>query len=150
MAASLRSAASQKGSEAEIAEMKRTLAEFKRVVRQMNDAGITLLAGTDIAGTRVPGFTLHDELALLVQSGLTPLQALQTATVNAARFLGRADACGTVEIGKRADLILLDADPLADIGNTRRISAVIVAARLYRRPDLDALLAEGERLARAN
>lgn len=83
-----------------------------------------------------PGFGLHDELRLLVEAGLTPLQVLQSATLNPARFLGRTDDLGTVEAGKLADLVLLDANPLEDIGNTRRIRAVVVDGRLLERPAL--------------
>ena len=80
-----------------------------------------------------PGFSLHDELELLVRSGLTPLEALRAATYNPAEFLGALDSLGTVTQGKVADLVLLDADPLADVRNTRRISAVIANGRLFDR-----------------
>jgi imidazolonepropionase-like amidohydrolase len=93
----------------------------------------------------VPGQSLHEELALLVEAGLTPLEALRTATVNPARVLGMADSLGTIEADKLADLVLLDANPLADITNTRRIRAVVANGRLYRRVDLDRLLAEVDR-----
>ncbi len=83
---------------------------------------------------------MHDELALLVKSGLTPIEALQSATRNAARYFGSADF-GTIEINKSADLVLLNADPLADIRNTQKIDAVILRGRFYSREDLDALLA---------
>jgi imidazolonepropionase-like amidohydrolase len=98
----------------------------------LKNAGVKLLAGTDMPQAFVyPGFSLHDELALLVQSGLTPLEALRTATYNPAEFLGALDSLGTVAQGKLADLVLLDADPLADIHNTRRISAVIANGRVF-------------------
>lgn len=100
--------------------------------RDLKIAGVKLLAGTDTPQAFVyPGFSLHDELGLLVRSGLTPLEALRTATYNPAEFLGALDSLGTVTTGKVADLVLLDADPLADIGNTRRISAVIANGRLF-------------------
>ena len=80
------------------------------------------MAGTDVSVIRLfPGFSLHDELALLVQAGLSPGAALKTATYNPAKFLGMLDRLGTVEKGKLADLILLDANPLEDIRNTRKI-----------------------------
>lgn len=92
----------------------------------LNKAGVVLLAGTDAPRAFIyPGFSLHEELALLVRSGLTPLEALRTATYNPANYLGALDSLGTVERGKIADLVLLDADPLKDIHNTTRISAVI-------------------------
>ncbi len=114
--------------------------------RLLNEAGIMLLAGTDVGiPTLVPGISLHQELRLLVEAGLTPLQALQTATLNPARVLGLAGSLGTIEPGKLADLVLLDANPLASIDNTRRIRAVVADGRLYRRADLDRLLAQPRR-----
>jgi hypothetical protein len=102
--------------------------------RDMKDAGVKLLAGTDMPQAFVyPGFSLHEELELLVRSGLTPLEALRAATYNPAEFLGALDSLGTVTQGKVADLVLLDADPLTDIRNTRRISAVIANGRLFDR-----------------
>jgi hypothetical protein len=100
--------------------------------RDLKGAGVKLLAGTDMPQAYVyPGFSLHDELALLVRSGLSPLEALRTATYNPAEYLGALDSLGTVSAGKIADLVLLDADPLVDISNTRRISAVIANGRLF-------------------
>ena len=105
-------------------------------------AGVPFLAGTDTAaGVHIfPGFSLHDELALFVRAGLTPMQALQTATRNPAEFLGRLSDLGTVEKGKIADLVLLDANPLEEIGNTRRIHAVVLAGRYFDRAALDQML----------
>lgn len=122
-------------------------AEFK-MVGDMNRAGVPILAGTDTAaGVRVyPGFSLHDELDLLVQAGLSPMQALQAATLNAGKYLGLADT-GTVEKGKRADLVLLDANPLEVIGNTRKIQAVVLAGRYFSRSALDGLLHQVEEAA---
>jgi imidazolonepropionase-like amidohydrolase len=134
----------------ELVQWKAKVAEYKLIVGQMNRAGVMLLAGSDIAGPRVPGFTLHEELALLVESGLTPLQALQTATLNPAMVLNKTADLGTIEPGKLADLVLLAADPLADIHNTQRIVAVVVNGKLLLRPDLDALLREGEEMAKKN
>jgi imidazolonepropionase-like amidohydrolase len=119
-------------------------AELK-MVGEMNRAGVPILAGTDTAaGVRVyPGFSLHEELELLVQAGLTPMEALQAATLNAGKYLGLADT-GTIEKGKRADLVLLDANPLEDIRNTRKIESVVLAGRYFSRADLDHLLREVE------
>ena len=116
-------------------------AELK-MVGEMKKAGVPILAGTDTAaGVRVyPGFSLHEELELLVQAGLTPMEALQAATLNAGKYLGLQDT-GTIEKGKRADLVLLDANPLADIKNTRKIQSVVLAGRYLSRVDLDRLLA---------
>jgi imidazolonepropionase-like amidohydrolase len=87
-----------------------------------------------------PGFSLHDELGLLVESGLTPLGALQAATLRPAEFLGRAGELGVVAPGKRADLVLLSADPLADIHNTTQIQAVWFQGKYFDRAVLDQLL----------
>lgn len=110
--------------------------------RLLHAAGVPLLAGTDAGNPFVvPGHALHHELAMLVEAGLSPLAALQAATLNPARFLGATDSLGTVAEGKVADLVLLDADPLVDIRNTRRIRAVIVNGRYFDRAALDAMLA---------
>lgn len=110
--------------------------------RELRDAGVRLLAGTDTPQPFVfPGFSLHDELGLLVKSGLTPLEALQTATINPAEFFGMQGALGTIEKGMIADLVLLDDNPLKDIANTRRINAVIANGRLFDRTALNKLLA---------
>jgi imidazolonepropionase-like amidohydrolase len=120
------------------------VAEFQR-------AGIGVLAGTDSPAflNVVPGFSLHDELALMVEGGLTPLQALQTATLNPARFLGKLDDLGTIEKGKLADLVILDANPLEDIHNTPKTNAVIAQGKLLNRSDLDRLMREAEEMAKA-
>jgi hypothetical protein len=115
-------------------ELDMTLAMFR--------AGVPFMAGTDTAaGVHIfPGFSLHDELALFVRAGLTPMQALQTATLNPAKFMGRLTDLGTVEQGKLADLVLLDASPLENIANTKRIRAVVLAGRYFDRADLDGML----------
>jgi hypothetical protein len=115
-------------------------------VRLLKEAGVLLLAGTDVGvPLQVPGISLHVELERLVEAGLTPLEALQTATLNPARVLDMTDSLGTVEAGKLADLVLLDADPLADIRNTQKIRAVVANGRLYRRVELNQLLAGSKR-----
>jgi imidazolonepropionase-like amidohydrolase len=121
-------------------------AQYRRIaalVAMLAEAGVSVLAGSDTPNPWViPGFGLHDELELLVKAGLTPLQALQSATLSPARFLHRTDELGTVGIGKLADVLVLDANPLEDITAIRRIRAVIADGRLYRRADLDRLLDE--------
>jgi imidazolonepropionase-like amidohydrolase len=116
-------------------------------VRALRDAGVPLLAGTDVGFLLIcPGSGLHDELEHLVEAGLTPWEALRAATSEAARYLERDKDLGTVELGKRADLVLLDANPLDDIRNTRRIRAVVLNGRLFDRGELDGLLTEVARL----
>lgn len=118
----------------------------RQIVSVMHQAGVPIMAGTDSPMPGVyPGFALHEEMELLVESGLTPREALYSATLEPARFLGIADTSGSVAVGKRADLVLLDADPTTDIHNARRINAVLLGGRLLRRADLDALLDEAAR-----
>jgi imidazolonepropionase-like amidohydrolase len=116
----------------------------------MHRAGVPLMAGTDTAAGVfvIPGFSLHQELELFVKAGLTPMEALQTATLNPAKFLGRTNDSGTVETGKLADLVLLDANPLDDIRNTQKISAVVLDGRYFSRADLDSILKNVEAAAR--
>jgi hypothetical protein len=115
-------------------------------VHFFNEAGVLLLAGTDVGVPfQVPGISLHVELERLVEAGLSPLEALRTATLNPARVLEMADSLGAIEPGKLADLVLLDANPLEDIRNTQKIRAVVADGRLYRRADLDRLLAGSSR-----
>jgi imidazolonepropionase-like amidohydrolase len=100
------------------------------VVGLMHGQGVRLLAGTDNPGAHTyPGFSIHDELALLVRAGLSPLEALRSATLNPAQYLNAADSLGQVAPGYLADLVLLDANPLIDIQNTRRIFAVVLNGR---------------------
>jgi hypothetical protein len=115
-----------------VALRKRLFAVDLTIVRQMAREGVGFLAGTDQGGNPYcyPGFSLHDELALFVGAGFSPLAALQTATLNPARFLGVSDSLGSIGVGKIADLVLLDANPLADIRHTSRIAAVFVRGRL--------------------
>ena len=105
------------------------------------------MLGTDIPGYGFTGFTVHDELALFVQAGFTPLEALQTATLNPAKFLGLEKSLGTIEKGKFADLILLDANPLGDIANTKKISAVVVNGKYLPKDSLQKMLADVEAIA---
>lgn len=112
-----------------------------RMVSLARQAGVELLAGTDTGDPyTIPGATLHDELQLLVEAGLTPLQALQAATIAPARFLGWDGSMGTVSTGLVADLVLLEADPLEDIGNTQKISGVFVKGTYRTKAELEAIL----------
>jgi hypothetical protein len=121
-----------------------------RNAAEMYRAGMTLLAGTDVGSPLlVPGFSLHDELDLLVsQARMTPLQALQAATILPSRVMGLADSLSSVAVGKVADLVVLDASPLVAIGNARRIHAVIANGRLLTRDALQRMLATAEAAAR--
>jgi imidazolonepropionase-like amidohydrolase len=109
------------------------IAGSDQFLREARQAGVKMLAGTDVptVGT-YPGFSLHDELALLVETyGMTPMEALRSATAIPAAFMGMDSDVGTIEAGKRADLVLLDADPIADVSNTRRIDTVIANGRCF-------------------
>jgi hypothetical protein len=130
------------GNSAEDTELQKKLfANSLPLVRRMHEAGVQFLAGTDSGMEfRFPGFDLHTELALLVEAGLTPMEALQTATVNPARWLGVDRTLGTVEQGKIADLVLLDANPLDDIHNTEKIHAVVMNGRFIPKSELQAML----------
>ncbi len=115
------------------------------MVARLQEAGIGIMAGTDTPiFFLTPGFSLHEELALLVQAGMTPMQVLQAATLRPAEYFGLQDELGTVAAGMQADLVLLAANPLDDIRNTQRIAAVMSAGRLYDRTALDRMLARLE------
>lgn len=119
----------------------RYLRKQLEVVGLMSKLGVPILAGTDNGNPfTYPGFSLHDELGLFVEAGLSPAQALRSATYAPAVFFSATDSLGTVEAGKLADLVLLDADPLEDIANTRRIDAVFANGRHFDRAALDELL----------
>jgi imidazolonepropionase-like amidohydrolase len=113
----------------------------RQIIRALQDSGAGLLLGSDSPQIfNVPGFSIHRELQHLVDAGLTPYEALLTGTVNPARFFGRAGVSGTVEIGRAADLVLLDANPLADISATRRVHGVMLRGRWVSKSDITALL----------
>jgi len=134
----------------DIAVRKKFIEKELEVVQLLHKAGVPFLAGTDTPpGVYVfPGFSLHEELQRFVAAGFTPLEALQTATLNPARFLGMEEQIGTIEKGKLADLVLLNANPLADISNTQKIAAVIVNGNYYSGKDLEKMLAGVEAAAR--
>ena len=124
------------------ASARRTIEVRRRLIKALHSAGAGLLLGSDAPQIyNVPGFSTHRELESLVASGLTPYQALETGTRNIAIYFGTLGRTGTIERGKRADLILLDADPLADIRNTTRRAGVMVRGRWVPRAEIEAGLA---------
>ncbi len=134
----------------DLAVRKKFLEKELEVVQLLHKTGVPFLAGTDTPpGVYVfPGFSLHEELQRFVAAGFTPLEALQTATLNPARFLGAEEQLGTIEKGKLADLVLLNANPLDEISNTQKIAAVIVNGHYYSGKDLEKMLAGVEAAAR--
>lgn len=126
-------------------------ANRRALVRAFHRAGVPLLVGSDTPNPFVfPGASMHDELANFVAAGLTPGQALAAATREPARFLGQERSWGTIEPGQRANLLLLDADPLADIEATRRIAGVVLGGRWMPRETLERMRREVERVAAAS
>jgi len=119
------------------------------MAREMHRQGVRFLAGTDLVNAYIfPGSSLHDELTLLVKAGLSNLEALQAATLNAALFMNATDKYGSVASGKIADVVLLDADPLKDIRNTTRISEVFLSGKEFNRAALDQVLKNAEAAAK--
>jgi hypothetical protein len=117
------------------------------ITGRMHAAGVPILAGTDASQWNflVPGQSLHEELEIFVQVGMTPLESLRTATVSPTEYLGLTDQAGTVDIGKQANLVLLNKNPLEDIRNARNIRAVILEGALLDREYLDGLLRDVHR-----
>jgi hypothetical protein len=136
-------------SEGDSARAKKSFQKDLEIVGAMRKAGVSILAGTDTGNPFCfPGFSLHEELALLVVAGLTPIEALRSATLNPANFFGLEKTMGTIEVGKVADLVLLGANPLEDIRNTQRIRAVLSNGRLFDRKALDKMLGDAEGAAK--
>jgi imidazolonepropionase-like amidohydrolase len=131
-------------------ELRKALPNVYRDFREMRQENVQFLGGTDVGVVFMyPGFSLHDELEQLVRNvGFTPMQALAIATTGVPRFYGETGAIGAVAPGQIADLLLLDANPVADIRNTRRIRAVSVGGRWLNRGELDQLLGDVARSAR--
>lgn len=114
---------------------------LERMFVALHEEGALLMSGTDSnVSLMVPGFSLHNELEAMVGLGISPYDALRTSTCNPALYLNRLNEFGTIEEGKRADLVLLEANPLEDITNTRLIEGVMVRGRWYTRTDLDIML----------
>jgi imidazolonepropionase-like amidohydrolase len=125
-----------------LAAEKKLVSKYLEVIGAMQRAGVKLMTGSDFGANPLlfPGWGVHDEMALLVKAGLTPMQAIQAATKNPTTFLGLNDSVGTIERGKIADLVLLGANPLEDINNTRKITAVIFGGRMFDRTTLNRML----------
>jgi imidazolonepropionase-like amidohydrolase len=139
------------GTADEIEIWNKSFAKRLSILGAMHRASTPILAGTDTGWYNAysyPGFELHEELQLLVRAGLTPLEALRSATVSPARFLGMQADLGTIEKGKLADMVLLRADPLQDTTNTETIEAVVANGRLFERTSLDSLLAGVENVVK--
>jgi len=111
------------------------------LLSRMHKSGVPIIAGSDVANPYTfPGFSLHDELQLFVKAGMSPAEALCTATINPARMLNKQATMGSVKVGNVADLVLLDANPLVDIKNTTRIASVVQRGRLFSRTEMDSIL----------
>jgi imidazolonepropionase-like amidohydrolase len=134
----------------DLATRKKFLEKELEVVQLLHKAGVPFLAGTDTPpGVYIfPGFSLHEELQRFVAAGFTPLEALQTATLNPAKFMHMEDNLGAIEQGKYADLVLLDENPLEKIENTQKIAAVILNGRYLSRKDLQKILQAVEESAK--
>ncbi|MCE7991608.1 MAG: amidohydrolase family protein [Roseivirga sp.] len=116
---------------------------FRGLVPKLNQAGVTLLAGSDTGASNsyvYQGISLHREMAALVETGLSPLEALKAATINGARFLKLDEYYGSIEEGKSGDLLILDANPLEDITNSQRIHTLVLDTKVYSRTELDQML----------
>jgi hypothetical protein len=107
---------------------KANLDAFMATIRELHKDGLDIVAGTD---QNIPGYSLHREMELYVEAGFTPMEALEAATIVPARAMRLDKSAGTIEAGKRADMVLLEADPLADIHNTRGILKTIAGGAIY-------------------
>lgn len=127
---------------ASVESARRIMQVRRKLIKALHDAGAGLLLGSDAPQIyNVPGFSIHRELAALVAAGLTPYQALETGTRNVALFFGTLPASGTIALGKRADLVLLDANPLVDVGNTTRRAGVMLRGRWLPKAEIERRLA---------
>ena len=127
------------------ADRQKLLALRRKIIKALHDGGVPFALGSDAPQTwNVPGFSAHRELGALVAAGLTPYEALKSGTANVGTYFGTQASVGTVTAGKRADLMLLDANPLTDIANSSRIAGVMVNGRWLSKADIDARLASGK------
>jgi imidazolonepropionase-like amidohydrolase len=132
-------AAKQKNVQAYSAEHRQKyVAVRRRLIKALHDGGVGVLLGSDAPQTwNVPGFSIHREIATYVAAGLTPFQALVTGTRAVAEHLGTSTSAGTIDVGKRADLVLLDSSPLQEIGNTSKIAGVMIGGRWLPKSEID-------------
>ena len=129
VAAELKVQINKKGEAAEQAEgLRMVLDVLLKITGALHGAGVPIVAGTDVG---VPGHTLHRELELYVKAGMTPLEAIQAATITPARVMKLENEVGTIEAGRRADLIVLDANPVENISNIRKVRLVVSQGRLF-------------------
>ena len=135
------------GQDAVVAHTARNVETLSALLFEMHEAGVPLLLGTDLFGLVVPGFSLHQELEMMVDAGLTPYDALRTGTVNVAAYLDETESAGTVEVGKRADFMLVSENPLSDIGNAADVSGVFSHGKWRSAADLEKLLGQAKALA---
>ena len=126
-----------------LAAEKLLVKKYLEIIAAMQHAGVKLMTGSDFGANPLlfPGWGVHDEMALLVKAGLTPMESIQAATRNPAMFLGLDKSVGTIEKGKIADMVVLSANPLEDINNTRKVNAVIFQGRMFDRAELNRMLA---------
>jgi imidazolonepropionase-like amidohydrolase len=126
-----------------LAAEKLLVKKYLEIIGGMQRAGVKLMTGSDFGANPLlfPGWGVHDEMALLVKAGLTSTEAIQAATRNPATFLGLDRSVGTLEKGKLADIVVLSANPLEDINNTRKVNAVIFQGRMFDRAELNRMLA---------
>ena len=110
-----------------------------KLTKLLDESGVPMLAGSDVTGAvwEIPGFSLHQEFDELGKAGLSPLRVLQMTTLNGAEFLGKTADMGTVEVGKIADLVLLDANPALSVANLHRVSGVVRSGHYYSSTDLE-------------
>ncbi len=135
------------GRDGVVAHTARNVETLSALTFEMHEAGVPLLLGTDVFGLVVPGFGVHQELALLVEAGLTPYEALRTSTVNVASYLGESDRAGTVDVGKRADFILVAANPLSDIDNAAEVTGVFTHGNWHSASALAELLEDAKAIS---
>ena len=130
-------------------ELEKLMGLRRRLVEALSDGGASVMLGSDAPGRFcVPGFSLRHEAQAMVKAGMTPAQVVRAGTIEVARYFGLEKVSGTVAVGKRADLILVDGNPLDDVANIFRAAGVMVNGRWLPRGELDAMLSEIERSLR--